>query len=97
MEHRGTLLSWNDEKGFGFIQPEDGSERLFVHISAMRGDSRPQAGETVLFTRGADAQGRPLAEHMRVNNCCDTKPAKLSIKLRSGQSSACTRCSGSIG
>lgn len=75
MEHRGTLLSWNDQKGFGFIQPDDGSERVFVHISAMRGDSRPQAGETVLFTRGADAQGRPRAEHMRANGLSLDRPA----------------------
>lgn len=75
MEHRGTLLSWNDQKGFGFIEPEDGSERVFVHISAMRGDSRPQAGGTVLFTRGADAQGRPRAEHMRANGLSLDRPA----------------------
>ena len=37
MERRGVLKSWDDGKGFGFIQPEAGGEQLFVHISAMRG------------------------------------------------------------
>ena len=35
MEKRGVLKSWNDGKGFGFIQPEGGSKDVFVHISAV--------------------------------------------------------------
>lgn len=49
MEQRGVLKNWNDDKGFGFIQPEKGGEPLFVHISAMRGERRPKTGETVLY------------------------------------------------
>lgn len=64
-EQRGILQSWNDEKGFGFIQPDQGGARLFVHISAMRGDARPIQGQRVFFVPGQDAQGRPRAEHMR--------------------------------
>ncbi len=64
MEKRGVLKSWNHGKGFGFIQPEGGGEPLFVHISAMRGDSRPQVGDNVLYVAGRDAQGRPRAQHM---------------------------------
>ncbi|MFC0669222.1 DUF1294 domain-containing protein [Azotobacter chroococcum] len=65
MERRGVLKSWDDGKGFGFIQPEAGGEQLFVHISAMRGDRRPRAGETVLFVAGRDREGRMQARHMR--------------------------------
>jgi uncharacterized membrane protein YsdA (DUF1294 family)/cold shock CspA family protein len=64
-EQRGILQSWNDEKGFGFIQPDQGGARLFVHISAMRGDARPSQGQRVFFVPGQDAQGRLRAEHMR--------------------------------
>ena len=75
MERRGTLKSWNDAKGFGFIQPEGGGEQLFVHISAMRGDSRPQVGDAVTYVAGSDAQGRPRAQHMRHAGLSLDRPA----------------------
>ena len=66
MEQRGRLRNWNDDKGFGFIQPEQGGAELFAHISAMRGDRRPVAGDQVLYVAGQDAQGRARAEHIRL-------------------------------
>ncbi len=67
MEQRGRLKSWNDDKGFGFIHPEQGGADVFAHISAMRGDSRPSAGDQVLYIAGRDAQGRLRAEHIRLD------------------------------
>ena len=63
MEQQGVLRSWNDDKGFGFIRSKDGD--YFVHISSVRGEHRPLAGEKVYFVAGTDEQGRLRAQHMR--------------------------------
>ncbi|MEE4278530.1 MAG: cold shock and DUF1294 domain-containing protein [Halieaceae bacterium] len=62
MRGKGTLTTWNDEKGFGFIEPFDGGTRLFIHISAFshRG-LRPEKGKVVTYTISADEKGRPRA------------------------------------
>ena len=75
MEQRGTLNKWNDDKGFGFIQPAGGGAQVFVHISAVRGDRRPQAGDEVLYVPGRDEQGRPRAQHMRHAGLSLDRPA----------------------
>jgi uncharacterized membrane protein YsdA (DUF1294 family)/cold shock CspA family protein len=67
MEQRGTLKSWNDEKGFGFIRPERGGEEVFAHISAVRAERRPVAGDKVLYVAGPDGKGRLRAKRIQLD------------------------------
>lgn len=62
MRNKGKLCSWNDQKGFGFISPADGSKEVFLHISAFRSRARrPEIGQYVTYTLSFDKQGRPRA------------------------------------
>ena len=43
--NKGTVKWFNSSKGFGFIQPDDGSKDVFVHISAVERAGMSNLGE----------------------------------------------------
>lgn len=59
MQHRGTLKNWNEEKGFGFIAPSGGGDRVFVHVSAFpRSRRRPVTNDRLSYRLKRDSRGR---------------------------------------
>ncbi len=52
----GTVKFFNDQKGFGFIQPDNGGADMFVHVSALErcGMRTLTEGQKVTFTTAID-------------------------------------------
>jgi CspA family cold shock protein len=64
----GTVKWFNDQKGYGFIQPDEGGKDVFVHISAVeRSGMRSLAeGQKVSYEVQADRRtGKESAANLR--------------------------------
>lgn len=67
MRFEGVIKTWNDERGFGFIEPEQGGQEIFVHVKAFpRGTGRPQIGQRVSFKVELGPQGKKRAQSVEV-------------------------------
>jgi cold shock protein len=60
MRQTGTVKFFNAMRGFGFIQPQDGSKDVFVHATALEsaGISGLNEGDSVTFEIEDDTRGR---------------------------------------
>ncbi len=63
----GTVKWFNPTKGFGFIQPEDGSKDVFVHISAVErsGMGSLKEGQKVQFELAKGKDGKVSADNLK--------------------------------
>lgn len=62
----GRIRGWVDDKGYGFVEPNGGGERAFVHVKAFpRGSARPCDGDLVSYATRRDAKGRINAVDVR--------------------------------
>ena len=68
MPFTGTIHSWQDDRGFGFIEPAQRGQAVFVHIKSFtsRGGSRPQVGQRVTFEVELSAQGKKRGKNVAV-------------------------------
>lgn len=67
-ENKGFLKTWKDDRGFGFIKPEDGSQDVFIHISALKGmRRRPFRGDTIYYQTEQDGEGKIKAINARID------------------------------
>lgn len=64
----GTVKFFNSAKGFGFIEPEDGSKDAFVHISAVEraGLGSLNEGQKVSYELLAGQNGKSSAENLKL-------------------------------
>jgi len=63
----GTVKFFNNAKGFGFIQPDDGSKDVFVHISAVEraGLATLSENQKVSFELERGANGKDSATNLK--------------------------------
>lgn len=62
--HSGTVKWFNDQKGFGFIVPDNGGKDVFVHVTGLRG-LQVNEGQKVSYELAPDRQGRMTAVNVK--------------------------------
>jgi cold shock protein len=64
---RGTVKWFNSQKGYGFLQPQDGGKDVFIHISAVEKAGLPSLNEgQVIEYEEVSNRGKTSAENLKV-------------------------------
>ena len=65
---KGTVKWFNSTKGYGFIEPSDGSKDVFVHISAVEraGQASLSEGQEISYEVVPGQNGKVSAENLSV-------------------------------
>ncbi|MGK0476899.1 MAG: uncharacterized membrane protein YsdA (DUF1294 family)/cold shock CspA family protein [Oleispira sp.] len=85
MKLQGKISNWNDDKGFGFVEPNGGGERTFVHIKAFNPRSRrPVNGEVIIYEVVRDNNNRYKGENIKFVR--EAKESNNGSKVKSASS-----------
>ncbi len=83
MRFQGKLTNWDDEKGFGFVEPNGGGTRSFVHIkSFQRRSRRPAEGDLIIYEQIEESRGKFKA--VNISLVSDNKRRRV-IPKKSGK------------
>lgn len=84
---KGQLMVWKDDRGFGFIKPDDGGQEVFLHITAFKDvNRRPQVGDVIHYQLAVGENGK-----VRACNACIEATSQPSPKPSSSAFSERTR------
>jgi uncharacterized membrane protein YsdA (DUF1294 family)/cold shock CspA family protein len=73
----GTIIDWNDEKGFGFVLYDNKQKRAFVHIKAFNSQKiRPVNGDIISYELSRDSTGRDRATNVGIKRSENTISVK---------------------
>jgi uncharacterized membrane protein YsdA (DUF1294 family)/cold shock CspA family protein len=65
MRYQGRLTTWHDDKGYGFITPNGGGPRVFVHRNDVGSGRRPRGDEIVTYELTVDEKNRRNARKVQ--------------------------------
>jgi uncharacterized membrane protein YsdA (DUF1294 family)/cold shock CspA family protein len=83
MRFQGRLINWNDDKGFGFVEPNGGGDRAFVHIKAFKPHARrPVNGEIIIYELVRESNNRFKATNIKFLR--DAKSSSNQSKAKGG-------------
>lgn len=90
MPFTGTIQSWQDDRGFGFIEPARGGQAVFVHIKSFtsRSGGRPQVGQRVTFEVELNAQGKKRAKNVALVRAATVSAVQRHRQRRAADSPA---------
>ena len=85
MKLQGKISNWNDDRGFGFVEPNGGGERAFVHIKAFNPPSRrPVNGEVIIYEIARDNNNRYKAENIQFSRDISKSKKREKVKSQRG-------------
>ena len=83
MRYQGKITNWKDDQGFGFVTPNGGGQKAFVHIKAFSNRSnRPTEGDIITYELATDERNRFFAKNIRfagntTTSSTSSKPSSL--------------------
>ncbi|WP_417550880.1 DUF1294 domain-containing protein [Methylophaga sp.] len=85
MKLQGRISNWNDDRGFGFVEPNGGGERAFVHIKSFNTPSRrPVNGEVIIYELARDNNNRYKAENIQFARDISKSKKREKVKNQRG-------------
>jgi uncharacterized membrane protein YsdA (DUF1294 family)/cold shock CspA family protein len=83
MRYQGKVANWKDDQGFGFVTPNGGGQKAFVHIKAFANRSnRPAEGDLISYELANDEKGRFYAKNIQFSiGRNSSRPSKNTSKL----------------
>jgi uncharacterized membrane protein YsdA (DUF1294 family)/cold shock CspA family protein len=83
MRYQGRLTGWKDDKGYGFVTPDGGGQRAFIHIRSFANQQRrPVGNEIVTYEIAYDPMGRPQAESVEFHGERKRQPRRTQSSVR---------------
>ena len=78
---KGVLKTWKEDRGFGFIKPDDGGKDIFIHISALSSESRrPITGDVIHYQITKDNRGKYKAINAQIEGVTLTEKKSSNSK-----------------